>query len=310
MSQNANNDAGDFQRTSCEACDGSRLDPFMQLVDVTEYHYEMVHCRDCGLVQIGWVLESGEHEAIAYEGLWWKPGMKPLHPRISPHPIYVRVVRRLRGHGVRGGRLLDVGCASGGLIWLAKEHGFQVCGVDVAAAAVEYVRRELGLPAFLSIDEAARDQGPFDCITCVETLYYMRSPLAELRRMHDALKPGGLLLVKAIANRTWVFRLARWWVRRSGQELVVRHGDALHPHTGCGFYVFSTLNVRRLIERAGFRIVGVHNTLPGFTLTWRWPGPLTFLVRTVMRSVSAGIAALTFGRRKTGSCISVVAIRD
>jgi SAM-dependent methyltransferase len=310
MSRGANNAVGDFHRTSCEACGGSHLDPFMQLVDATEYHYEMVRCRDCGLVQIGWVLEKGKHEAVAYEGLWWKPGLKPPHPRLSPHPIYERVMRWLRKYGARGGRLLDVGCASGGLIWLAREQGFQVCGVDVAPGAVEYVRTELGLPAFRTVEEAAQGEGPFDVVTCVETLYYMRSPLAELRRIRDGMKPGGLLLVKVLANRTWVFSAARRWVGRGGNELVVRHGDALHPHTGCGFYVFSTGNLCRLIERAGFHVVGVHNTLPGFRLIWRWPGPLTFAVRMVMRSVAACVATLTLGRRKIGLCVSVVAVRD
>src|ERR1700722_10179920 len=39
------------------------------------------------------------------------------------------------------GRLLDIGCASGTLLWLAKEKGFSVQGVEVARHSADFVRK-------------------------------------------------------------------------------------------------------------------------------------------------------------------------
>lgn len=101
---------------------------------------------------------------------------------------------------VRGKRVLDVGCASGGLSAMLVERGASVVGVDLNPRLVERARERLGGRAqFYVADIAAPmpflEPGSFDIVTASLVLHYLADwgpPLGEFAR---ALRPGGLLLI-------------------------------------------------------------------------------------------------------------------
>ena len=48
------------------------------------------------------------------------------------------------------GRVLDVGCASGTLLWLAKQKWFEVKGVEIGHGPAEFARNVLGIGVYCS----------------------------------------------------------------------------------------------------------------------------------------------------------------
>lgn len=101
-----------------------------------------------------------------------------------------RIQRYLSPHSY----LLDVGCGPGFFVCEARKAGFRVDGCDVAPAAAEYARRELGLEIethnFLEI--ADREE-IYEGIAMFSVLEHTLSPEQNLQKAHRLLKKGGLL---------------------------------------------------------------------------------------------------------------------
>ena len=97
-----------------------------------------------------------------------------------------------------GSAVLDLGCGSGDPadIKIARFH--QVTGVDISNAQVEMARRNVPKGRFIHRDLGALDfpDGSFDAIVSFYTLEHLpREQHGQvLERIHDWLRPGGLLL--------------------------------------------------------------------------------------------------------------------
>jgi SAM-dependent methyltransferase len=96
---------------------------------------------------------------------------------------------------VRGKRVLDVGCASGGLTELLLDRGASVVGIDLNPRLIERARERLDDRAeFLVADISERlpfDDGSFDVVCASLVLHYLADwtrPLGEFARV---LRPGG-----------------------------------------------------------------------------------------------------------------------
>jgi SAM-dependent methyltransferase/ribosomal protein S27E len=93
-------------------------------------------------------------------------------------------------------RLLDLGCADGALLVLARQYGAsQVVGVEVSADAAGYGRKQYGL----EILEASADSLPladqsFDIVTAFDLIEHVRHPAQLFREVHRVLSIGGVFV--------------------------------------------------------------------------------------------------------------------
>jgi len=101
--------------------------------------------------------------------------------------------------GVAPGRALDVGCGEGAdAIWLA-ERGWRVTAVDISAVAVERARRA-AKAAGVEVDWRCADvlvdppAGPFDLVSVQYPALLVAAGHHAVRRLLDAVAPGGTLL--------------------------------------------------------------------------------------------------------------------
>ena len=99
------------------------------------------------------------------------------------------------------GRILEVGCGTGGLLVAAARAGLAVVGVDVASRWLVAARRRLtdhGLSVPLlaaSADRLPWPDGHFDTIVADSVLEHLDDPAQALREWSRVLRPGGCLLV-------------------------------------------------------------------------------------------------------------------
>jgi SAM-dependent methyltransferase len=120
-----------------------------------------------------------------------------LIPRLAPSrgATVDREIRHLPA--MPGGRLLDVGCGSGGFLAHMAELGWRVQGVDPDPAAVAEAREaglEVTLGTLADLD-TEKLGGAFDAITLSHVIEHVHDPGADLRRVRDLLHPGGLLWI-------------------------------------------------------------------------------------------------------------------
>jgi len=100
---------------------------------------------------------------------------------------------------VRGKRVLDVGCASGGLSERFVERGASVVGIDLNPRLIELARERLGSRAEFHVADIsvplAFESGWFDVVAASLVLHYMKDWDAPLREFARILRPGGALVL-------------------------------------------------------------------------------------------------------------------
>jgi ubiquinone/menaquinone biosynthesis C-methylase UbiE len=124
---------------------------------------------------------------------WWHLGMRE---------IAASLLRSASGH-LHCGRVLDVGCGTGGaMIWARDSFGANMIGgVDISFEALEHCHRRLDL--LLSQGSALElpfRSDIFDLVICQDVLQHLPtngSDLHALTEIHRVLRPGGFVLVRA-----------------------------------------------------------------------------------------------------------------
>ncbi len=95
--------------------------------------------------------------------------------------------------------VLDVGCGTGFFTAWYLARRARVTGVDIAPTSVERLRRQFPEATFLLADIGEGDlEGAWDLVNAFDVLYHIVEDgrwEAAVRRLGEAVRPGGLLLV-------------------------------------------------------------------------------------------------------------------
>lgn len=152
----------------------------------------ILRCCDCGA---GYVPAPPDDVTLAriYRDLDADSYERELRGRERAALRQLQIVHRHR----RGGRLLDVGCASGIFLKTASEAGWEVVGVEPSMPMSTRARARAGGRAIVvtsTLQDAVLPPASFDCITLWDVLEHMASPADGLRRCATLLAPGGILI--------------------------------------------------------------------------------------------------------------------
>lgn len=135
----------------------------------------------------------------------------------------------LKGHGLDGNRLLDVGCGTGKSFVPMLPRGWEVTGCDISPSMLGFAREKAGGAVRLEVADmlALPKFGEFDLVWALDdTLNYLLSSeelQLALAGMRENLAPTGLLLFDVnalLAYRTFFAETAV--VERQGGRLVWR----------------------------------------------------------------------------------------
>jgi ubiquinone/menaquinone biosynthesis C-methylase UbiE len=194
------------------------------------------------------------------------------------------------------GRLVDLGCGTGRLLFHCAARGFACLGVDLSEAMLDVVRQKAEqeglkverLKANL-VELDALPDASFDYAACLFSTLGMVLGAANRRRMighvYRLLRPGGLFVLH-VHNRwfnVWN-RPGRTWLLRDRWERLlgrVEGGDRVMPvHQGVAgltLHLFTRGEAIQLLTEAGFRIREVRpvSLRADGRLIWPWWfGPL------------------------------------
>jgi 2-polyprenyl-6-hydroxyphenyl methylase/3-demethylubiquinone-9 3-methyltransferase len=143
---------------------------------------------------------------------WWDPNseFRPLHD-INP----ARLSWIDGNAGLRGKRVIDVGCGGGLLSEGMAALGAQVTGIDLSEKALAIARLHLfesgqAIDYRLISAEAMADEAPsrFDLVTCLEMLEHVPDPASTVAACASLVRPGGQVFLSTINRNPKAYLLA------------------------------------------------------------------------------------------------------
>ena len=186
------------------------------------------------------------------EALWGEGYLSPGGPD--------EVDRVVEGLSLRGKRVLDIGCGSGGItLHLVRAHDAgRVTGFDVEEPVIEAARRRsahLGLSDRADFVQAPPGPLPFadasfDVVFSKDALLHVPDKDALFADIFRVLKPGG------------VFAASDWLIGHSGKP-----SDDMKAYVaaeGLSFNMASPARYRLAMERAGFQDIRIVDRNPWY----------------------------------------------
>ncbi|MBL8163989.1 MAG: class I SAM-dependent methyltransferase [Anaerolineae bacterium] len=236
-------DSGQYQweQVPCCVCGAGDLEA---LAAKDRYGFKMTVavCRGCGLVQT-----NPRMNADAYTNFYQQHYRALYSPSQDMAAFFT--TRRSKGATIfaflkealqSGGLVLEVGCASGGILHAFRERGCRVMGIDLDAEYVAYGRDQHGLDLRAAALDAFEPEERPNLVLYVHTLEHILDPLEELRRIRDLLPDDGLLYVEVPGVK---------YLHRSYEMDFLRYLQNAHV------YHFSRTSLTNLLHKAGFSIV-------------------------------------------------------
>lgn len=204
---------------------------------------ELRHCIACGLAWRRDFPETAELAALYGDDYFERWGIddaaRLAQVRAMKEATYRAFLRAIAAHR-RDGRLLDVGCAMGFLLGVARGLGYDVRGLDPNEAAVARARTEFGDCVLAgALDEHAFAGEHFDVITLIDVLEHVPDPEALLATLAGRLASGGVVAAVLPDTGSWVHRVlgSRW------------------PHyTDEHLFYWSARNLSRFLVARGWRV--------------------------------------------------------
>lgn len=123
-----------------------------------------------------------------------------------------QAMKRIEKRKKNKGKLLDVGCAVGYLLEVAKENGWDISGVELSEFARKSAERKLNIEIFPTLEESSYSKEYFDAITAFEIIEHLQDPNAFLKKLFYLLKPKGILGISTpnLANGKTFKSLLDW----------------------------------------------------------------------------------------------------
>lgn len=167
------------------------------------------------------------------------------------------------------GRILDIGCATGVFLDMARKKGWEPYGVDISEYAAHYARDKFGIK--VETKELYEIKFPdkfFDVITMWDTIEHLPNPRQTLEESFRILKDDGLLAILTVDEDSLIPRLAHLIYKCSFGKLSkpVKLVHPIHHITH-----FSRQTLTHMLKLAGFEIRHLSkNEIPLQSLRWGW----------------------------------------
>ncbi len=238
---------GRFTYVKCHGCRLVCLHPRPSAQELAQYYPDHVTV----------VRRDGEGTWLEQARQWLKQIVAEEWYGYRPQPNVIRashfrLLRKVMGFPFRpflrqvprqrsGGRVLDIGCGSGGYLAFLTKLGWTCHGIEPGPKSRAYAQEVLGLTVHHGPLQSCRfPDSFFDVVTMWHVIEHLPDPLETLQEIRRILKPDGIIMLRTPNVDSLEARLFRghWYGLDPPRHLFV-----LAPDT-----------IRAMLERSGFVI--------------------------------------------------------
>ncbi len=210
----------------CRLCAGTDLNLYHSMGNDGRFRY--FKCSNCKLVNYDLAAGLGQEQFEVLD-------KDPTDDADGWNQQKDRSFEFVRRYIKSPGSMLDIGCGSGRLMFVARRAGWQVKGLELSPEMAEFVHDKLGedvvVADFLEVEPRTISAIPFDLISLRHVLEHLPDCLLAMRKLRALLRPGGYILieipnVESISKRVKRF-MARVGLRRPNYppDMVIGHAN-------------------------------------------------------------------------------------
>jgi 2-polyprenyl-3-methyl-5-hydroxy-6-metoxy-1,4-benzoquinol methylase len=195
--------------SSCPVCGNSNFSPFLQSSDffLTKEEFRIVSCNSCGMKfvnprpeadEIGKYYESPDY---ASHDTAKRNALNFLYKKVRNISIKKKV--HLVEEHAKGKKILDIGCGTGEFIFVCKQHGFDVTGIEPTEKPRSFAQNEYKLNVYKE-DYLNRITHPeFDVITLWHVLEHVHLLHERMNKIVEIMNADGTVIIAVPNCDSW-----------------------------------------------------------------------------------------------------------
>ncbi len=239
---------------------------------------QVYKCELCG---IGFQRDFAvtDYSANYYDAWWSDEKGERDHVRMLKENSASWILRELQAYLGPGKSILEIGCAFGFFLRVARQRGYRASGLEISNAAEE--ARAEGFEVYDGPIEKLSGRGViFDAVVMSDVLEHLEDPQAALDVIKSLLAPNGILVITTPDLRSFSAKLlgSKW-----------PHFKKEH------LYYFSRRGLRRLLEKQGWRVEMIKTAWKSISVAYLTA--LSFRYRNLPAWINRWMRAVPFSRR-------------
>lgn len=261
---------------SCRLCGSNELRLWMRDGRNRDLHF--YRCENCTLWNYD--LDCGVDQTQYTETY--------VSPEDTDHPFNrdIRQTWRFLRRQVNGpASIMDIGCGSAGLLYLARKEGWDVHGMELTEKAARDIAEDQGIDIivanFLEYDNP--DHHEYDVVVLRHVLEHLPDSLLAMRQIGRLLRPNGLALLEFPNTGSVSYRIKRI-LKNLGLRNKKLSADWRPGHVN----EFCRTSFKYLLSETGFELVSwrTYSRNESMNAFYRI-FPIGSKVRTIVRKIAA-----------------------
>lgn len=220
-----------FENIHCIVCQNQQKEQYR--IKYQKENCTIIECRKCGFHFI----PPYFRKSVDYSKYKSTEAVK----EVARGDVWLKIQRNLLRYQLiqkyqPSGKIYDVGCGFGHFLLTGKQLGYDVTGVEMSSANVEFIKNEFSIQVeendFLKVSEAQ----PYHIITLWDVLEHVDSADKIIEKVARMLLPKGYVFIQVPQIDSFFARLLKdkWWAmgldhvnyfsRKTIKQLLANHG--------------------------------------------------------------------------------------
>ena len=142
-----------------------------------------------------------EYSSTYHEDHYVKEKPASIYPVLS---VRLKYMNAMLSDFEKGGKVIDIGCGTGEMLELFREHGFYTCGLDYSLKMLLAISKNI-MKHQVSLINGEIEKLPFqdecfDGVVSAGVIEYLNEDQKALREIARILRPGGYAII-TLSNR-------------------------------------------------------------------------------------------------------------
>ncbi|MHB1644988.1 MAG: class I SAM-dependent methyltransferase [Candidatus Acididesulfobacter diazotrophicus] len=219
---------------------------------ISDEEFDLAQCKKCGLVYINpRPINKEIHKYYSDNYYSPKSNIKSKIEKLVLQPYYMFLRKTYIEQFLKKGKILDIGCGSGGFINSLSKNNWEIYGIEPNqtgfALSSAILHKKINLYN-KPLSDCKFPDNYFDIITMWHVLEHIHKPNKELQEIKRVLKDNGILIIAVPNIKSFGFKISKkhWF-----------HLDAPRH-----LYHYDSTTIKKILNHNKFEVI---NTAFSFT---------------------------------------------